>query len=283
MIDIRTSLTILHDDNSVFTEYSHKMAAFGKDGVTLTITSAEDYIYVGFEKPINAMYIDITTPNGAEGSLTMEYWNGSAWTTVLNKSDDTFGLFRSGFIRWDKEDSNGSSDQAENEVNSIAKHWYRLRPSVDRTAIVISGINLVFSDDYELSLEQPFISDSEFLGNESSHIKTHAAVKREIMQKFRNKNYLKLNQISGDKEDINGWDLHDIEEVRLAATYLALSKIYYQMSDNPEDIWGMKSQDYQSKFDKYINIARLSLDTNDDGLTDAGENKANFKTRFMNR
>ncbi len=283
MINKRTSLTVKHDDNSVFTDYSHSMAAFGRDTETFDVITLEDQLYVGFEKPINAIYVDIVTaPNDIHDThaiSTVEYWNGTAWAGVSQLSDDTLGLHRGGFIRWDRE----QDDQATNAVDSATMYWYKINPNEDRAGMVISGLNLVFSDDYELSLEQPYISDSEFLGSESSHIKTHAAVKREIIQKFRNKDYVKIDSVTGDKEDINCWDLHDLDEVRLAATYLAISKIYYQMSDDVEDVWAVKSKAYEDKFNKYINLARLSLDTNDDGVIDDVENKAQFKNRFLNR
>lgn len=279
MIDKRSALTIKHDDNSVFADYSHKMAAFGRDSVTMTITNAEDYVWVGFDKPINAVYVDITTPNGSEGSLEVQYWNGSSYVDVSEKSDDTLGLYRSGFVRWERELTN----QAVSTVDSEEMYWYRILPSVDRTGIVVSGLNLVFSDDYELSLEQPYISDTEFLGSESSHIKTHVAVKNEIIQKFRNKNYVKYDSVTSDKVDIDCWDLLDIEEVKLAASYLALSKIYFGLSDNPEDVWASKSAAYRGMFDKYIDLARLSIDVDDDGLVSVSENKPAFKTRYFTR
>jgi len=283
MIDKRTTLTVFHDDNASFTDYSHKMGAFARDSVTMTITNAEDYIYVGYHKPINAVYVDITTPNGSEGINTVEYWNGTAWANVNGQSDDTLGLFRSGFIRWDKKNGDTANDHVANEVNSVSKYWYRVRPSADRTGITLSGLNLVFSDDYELSLEQPYISDSEFLGSESSHIKTHVAVRKEILQKFNNKDYYVIDEVTGDKEDVTCWDLLDIDEVKLSASYLALSKIYNQLSDNPEDVWAVKSAQYEDKYNKYINIARLSVDVNDNGTKDAVENKPGFKTRYFSR
>lgn len=281
MIDKRMNLTVKHDDNGSFSDYSHKMGAYGRDPITLTITSAEDNIYVGFEKPINAFYIDITSASGTESTMTVEYWNGSSYTSVSELSDDTFGFNRSGFVRWDKEEN--LTDYAKNTVDSGNMYWYKINPGIDRTDIVISGLNLVFSDDYELSLEQPYIQDAEFLGNESSHIKTHVAARNEIIQKFRNKNYVKIDPVSGDIEDITVWDLLDIDEVKLAASYLAISKIYYQLSDNPEDVWSIKSVEYYNKFEKYINMARLSVDTNDDGIQDDVENKRPYKNRYLSR
>ena len=279
MININSKLTVLMDDLGTFLDYSLESANYGKDSITLNIASITDHLYFGFEKPINSIYIDITTPNGASGSSTLEFYNGSTWQDVVNKNDDTLGLFRSGFIQWDR----AQVDQDKNEVNSIEKYWYRLKPSLDRIGLVVSGISLIFSDDYELSLEQPYINDSEFLGDEVSHIKTHAAVKREVLQKFRNKDYKKVDNVTGEIEDITVWDLHDIQEVKLASTYLALSKIYFQLSDSPEDTWAVKSKSYNDKFIKYIQIARVSLDKNDDGIIDTVENKPFVKTRFLSR
>jgi hypothetical protein len=279
MIDKRMNLTVKHDDNGTFTDYSHKTGTYGRDAVTITITTAEDDLYIGFNKPISAVYIDITSTATGESTPTFEYYNGTAYASVTGVSDDTYGLDRSGFIRWDRELTN----HAVSTVDGSELYWYKLNPGTDRTSLVISGINLVFSDDYELSLEQPYISDTEFLGNESSHIKTHAAVRNEIIQKFRNKNYIKIDPVTGDFEDITVWDLLDYDEVRMAATYLALSKIYFQLSDNPEDVWAIKSSAYEDKFEKFINIARLSVDTNDDGILDDVENKPAFKSRYFSR
>lgn len=278
MIDLNSSLTLLHDDNSVFTDYSHKVASFGKDKITLTVTNSEDYLYVGFNKPINAIYVNIESQSGTEGSLNVEYYNGANYVSLSGVSDDTLGVYRSGFIQWPKE----QTDQAKSTVDSREMYWYRFKPSVDRTAIVISGLNLVFSDDYQLSLEQPLINTTEFLGDEVSHIKSHVASKEQIIQKFRNSDYV-VTDIDGNKQNLNIWDLHDIQEVRLAATYLALSKIYYNMSDDAEDVWNVKSKDFNSKYEKFIQIARLSVDINDDGIIDDVENKPRTKTGFMYR
>lgn len=278
MINTNSSLTVLHDDNSTFVDYSHKVASFGRDKITLNIINAEDYIYIGFSKPIHAIYINVETQSGTEGSLNAEIYDGSNWVSISSVSDDTLGMYRSGFVQWDRAQTN----QVESSVNSITKYWYRFKPSVDRTGIVLSGLNLVFSDDYELSLLQPYINSSEFLGSESSHIKIHSAVKNEIIQKFSNADYI-ITEADGVRRDINIFDLHAIHEVKLAATFLAISNIYYNMSDDADDVWSIKSKDYNSKYEKFINIARLSVDVNDDGIVDDVENKPSFKSVIMRR
>lgn len=277
MIESKSSLYIKYDADGTYTDYSHKCSNFSRDTFTITLDEATDYIYIGFKKPINALYFNHNSTGYTEGSLTLEYYNGSTYTPVSTLADDTFGLYRSGFIKWER-----SLDHAESTEDSTQAYWYRLRVSAARTDLEISGINLVFADDYELSLEQPYINTPEFLGNLSSHIKTHAAVRNEVIQRFRNKNYIKVNQ-QGQKEDINVWDLHDIDEVKQAAVYLAISKIYSNMSDDPTDVWQAKADEYYQKFEKYIQIATLSLDTNDDGIETNEERATPFQTRHISR
>lgn len=283
MINKNTQLTLIEFTGVVFNNFTLEGAQYGKDQYTVTGNlKTGGNLYVGFEKPIDGFYLNITTQAGTADSIKAEYYNGTTWVDIDSVVDDTQALFRSGFIRWDRELLNNTQVA----VDSITKYWYRFNVDsavATRNSMVIEGINLVFSDDYELSLENPLINDPEFLGDASSHILYHAASKKEIIQKFRNQNYIKIDPVSGDKEDINCWDLLDIEEVKLASTYLTLSKIYYALSDTPEDVWEVKSKLYEDKFNKNIQLARLSVDIDDDGLVSAGENKPTLTNRFMNR
>lgn len=277
MIDNNTKLTMVNQQFAVYTDFSKDAANFDKDLYTITADHLNGYIYAGYHKPINSLYFNVSTPV-ASNTLTFEYWNGTTWTAITDFTDDTEGFSRAGCIQWERE----LDDNATTTVDGKTKYWYRWRGGTNTSGLVLAGVNILFSDDYEMSLEQPYINNAEFLGDETSHIKIHAAVRNEIIQKFRNKNYLKT-EADGTRADINAWDLLDIHEVKLAATYLAISKIYYNMSDNPEDVWESKAAVYNDKFNKYIELARLTVDTDDDGLISDVENKAVYKTRFMNR
>lgn len=278
MIDSKATLNIKHDADGTISDYSHKSVNFGRDVFTITLTTGTDFLFAGFRKPITSVYVNILTSYVTEGTLVGEYWNGSAWNSLSTLTDDTFGMMRSGFISFDAE----QIDQVEHEVDSDTKYWYRFSSSETRTDMEISGINLVFADDYELSLEQPVINDESFRGSEPSYIKIHAACRNEIIQRFRNKDYIKTN-LEGRKEDINVWDLHNILEVKQAAVFLALAKIYYNVSDSESDVWSIKSASYMDKFEKMIQLARLSLDTNDNGIPEIAEEKVRFVSRRLMR
>lgn len=278
MIDNHTKLAIKHDKATVFADYSYKMASYGKDTVVIDLTSATDYLYIGFHKPINSLYINHLTKGLLESSIVLECYTDSGYTTITELSDDTLGLARSGFIKW-----SNPNVQSKHSVDGSELFWYRVKANDDRENLELAGVNLVFADDYELELEQPYIANSEFLSNQSSHVKIHAASRNEIIQYFRNKDYVKIDS-NGVKQNINAWDLHDIEEVRQAAVYLAISKIYGNMSDSPDDIWASKSDMYLGKYGRAIQLASLSLDTNDDGVNDVTiENKQSFSVKHMKR
>ena len=279
MIDNKASLNVKHDDNGVFTDYSHKAANYGRDSFTFTLDSTTSKLFVGFRKPITGFYVDIlNTDYTLEGTLTVEYWDGSNWVSVQDLADDTLGLLRSGFILFEREQAN----QVENEVDSLSKYWYRISSDTTRMNIDISGINMIFSDDYTMSLEQPVINDPAFKGSQASYVKIHASVRDEILQRFNNKDYIKRTE-DGRIENLNVWDLHDILEVKQGATFLALSKIYYNVSDASDDVWADKSAFYFNKYNKMINIARVSLDVNDNGIPEVSEEKVMFATRRIRR
>ncbi len=278
MIDLKSLLTVKHEVSTVFSDYSHKTNNFGRDVVSIDLDTT-DYIYIGFHKPINAFYFNHLSTYVTEGELSLEVYNGSSWIAASGLGDDTLGLKRSGFIKFNRD----QVSQVNSTVNGTTNYWYRMSLSVERLALSISGINLVFADDYELMLEQPYITMPEFLDTLPSHIMIHAACRNEILQSFRNKDYIKLDA-SGVKQDINAWDLLDIEEVKQGAVYLAMSKIYFNMSDANDDVWANKAHEYREKYQEMIRVAALSLDLNDDGKASPDENKtAKINTTFMSR
>ena len=278
MIDIKTQLSIKHESGESYTDYSHKASNFGRDSFALDLVS-EDSICIGFRKPINGLYLNHLTSYEVEGECILQYWNGSAWVNANGLVDDTLGLKRSGFIRFDRD----LIGQAQSSINGATLYWYKLKVSIAREGLTVSGINLVFADDYDLMLEQPYVTMPEFLGSLKSHILIHAACRNEIIQKFRLKDFYKTDA-SGNKQDINQWDLLEIQEVKQAAVFMAMSKIYSNMSDTDGDIWAVKAAEYNQKAEAMIDLSQTSLDYNDNGKDDDKNIiPPTSGTRFLNR
>lgn len=276
MLDSTTKLTVQHDANSVFTNHSYEAFDFSRDTFSLTLNATTSYLYVGFYKPINTFYVSVSTVNTNSNSLSLEYYNGSSWVS-LSCEDETKGFTRSGYISWERQDSHSSVS-----INSISKYYIRLRPSVTHSATVINGINLIFCDDNDLKYEVPEIGDTNHLAGKTSHILSCVASTNQIIQDFRNKDYRKTNS-SGESVDITPWDLLEINQIKQAAVFLTLSKIYFNFSDNPDDKYSDKYKEYYKRYQDALSLARLNLDTDDDGIQDTNEGSAEFRTLRIKR
>lgn len=88
---------------------------------------------------------------------------------------------------------------------------------------------------------------------------------------------------SGNIVDLSGFDLLDISEVKLASTYLVLSMVMMNVSDDTEDIYMEKHSHYQDKYNKIINVMTLRIDLDDDGLDDGDSEKVNLNYGFIKR
>lgn len=277
MLRTRNKLSVFHDDNSSFADYSNEALDFDRDTISITLHQSEDYLYVGYYKPISAFYIELGTANTNAGSFTGEFYNGTTWVSLEGLHDDTKSFTRSGFITWDR----NQTDEDNTTVNSTDKYWYRFRPSVTHSATVINGLNIVFADDQDLKRE--FFEISDFLpSGESSFILTHVACRDHIIQVLRNAGYEKRNSAML-REDLTAFDLLELGEIKLAATYLALSKIFSNIQDDEEDIWRQKSQDYMSLYSKSQKNGFLSLDLDDDGIKDIPERVQRMDVRIVRR
>lgn len=273
MIDQQSKLTVLHDDNATFTDHSDSAADYIRDEFSLDLIAAEDYLYIGYHKPFNTTFIAMTTPNVNSNTLTAEYHDGSTWVTV-ELIDDTKGFTRNGFLMWNKD------NMKEVTVNGKSKFFMRLKPSADHSATVYRGINILFADDNALKQEFSEIDNDTLLpAGETSHLNRHVGARNTIVQMLRNKGYEKNDTASNKLKNINAFDLHDVEYVRQAAVMLTLSNIFFMLSDNKEDTWWSKYEEYQDKFEESFKLIRLPVDSNDDGLEDTIENKEPYRVQ----
>jgi len=272
-------LTVLHDNNSVFANYTEQAFDYSRDSFTLDLVAAEDYLYLGRYKPFNAVYVEMSTVNTTDTTFsTVEYYNGTSWTALTLQSDDSDAMQRSGFIKWDKPD-----DWDDTAINSITKYYIRLRPGSDfLNTTAVQGINLVFADDNDLKEE--FFEVSNYLpSGESSFILTHQAVKKDIIQKIRRDGKAVVSNATGALKDVTEWELHDFDQVRTAAKHLALSKICLNISDNPGDVYMMKSELYHKMYTESIDMFFISLDTDDSGFESNDEKEHSWTGKLVRR
>lgn len=261
-------LSVYHCDNAVYDDLTESVREWTRGSGTLDYTKTVDYLYVGRDKAFNALWFELTTPNVTAATLTLEYYNGTAWTALAVDLDDTQGLTRSGWIRWTK-----PTDIDEVAINSATKVWIRFSWSATFSpACVIATIGLVFSDDQMLKEEVPNILTNYLPTGCTSHILSHVAAKKRIMQRLRSQVGLyKVSQSTGDPKDIDEWDMHDIDQMQAAAKFLTLAIIFGNASDEDGDGEAVKKKEFLVEYERSFKVALLSIDTDDDGQESSDE------------
>ena len=273
MLNISNLLDIKYydGDSGGYTDLKMKLGSAGRDTSTLTFKD-NDYIYLGYEKPVKNIYFDFSTPNSTQNILNFEYFDGTDWVDLVIY-DETQDFTRSGMVQWEE-----LSDMNEVEISNITKYWVRIYPSVSHSEAVYNFMGLLLSSDEDLVLENPYILDTNLLMGESSHLKAHVSARDEIVQSCANRGNKKNNN-----EPISYWDMLDISEFKQGAIFLTLSKIYLNLSDRQDDVWLNKSYEYRNRYKKQLDLYYVTLDKDNTGMTSSSEKSAKSVVKTMQR
>jgi hypothetical protein len=242
------------------TDYSLKLENYLTPHVEVELLSGGE-IAIGYYKPFGDIYVSLMEE--VETTLSVEYFRDS-WTS-LQFVDRTDNFKKSGFISWDR-----PSDWKKTEINGHSLYWIKIISS-DEIDLKIKGINLVFSDDYDLKEAYAHIEDFLPQG-EKSFIAYHQEARNYILTYLRNKG--KRVETGESYKLLDQFDLHNFNEVRQASKYLCLANIFFNESDNVDDKWYQKARDFRNKYSEAINLTFLSLDKNDDGVKTPSETQA---------
>jgi len=279
------SYTVLND-NGVTVE---DISLFVKDYVTTgkVVALADTHnLYTGYYKPFKQLFIEFAVANTNANVLTVEYYNGTAWT-ALTAVDETEGFIKSGFILFDR-----PTDWAETEVDSISKFYIRIRPSVSHSVTTeIKGLGILLSNDLDLiGIKENIVSK---LNNGNSWVGKHEAARKYIIQKLRNLGYRKYIPADEDSpllvasskasatyfSDLTEYDLHEPFELREASKFYALSFIYLdELSDEQDDKYERSGRRHEQRADEAVNLFMLKLDYNDNGTEDEDETMGSTRT-----
>jgi hypothetical protein len=258
-------LKVNHDSK----DYSQVMDDFTNDPVAFDFSMSD--LYLGFIKPLKEVYIEMESRVDSS-DLTVSIWNGASFNLVSNLEDQTFGLTKSGLVRWPE-----SSAQTLYDLDSTgAKYWIKLSLSNNPANVLINGVNLVLSNDKDFSFV-PNMSDY-LPENSSSFIAFHQEARNVIVQMLRNSGK-KIAKYDGgasshmiETRQVDQFDLLNIEEFRNASKYLALHLIFDHLSKSNDDVYHFRSLRFYEKFLESYNTNLVSIDTNGNGLNDSNEN-----------
>jgi hypothetical protein len=280
MIDSRLRLSVFQDNDGTFLDFTEEACEYGRNPMAVEVSEAEEptptVLYLGYRKPFLAVYCEMSTPSTSGGTCVIEYWNGTEWTAPENARDTTKQYTESGWLAWDRPD-----DWEETEVNDVSKFWVRVTSEAGSVPMPqFDGINIVFSDDFDLKTEFPNVADVGFLPTGApSNILMHVAARNQIIQDLRSRGFIKVDA-DGNWQNLTPWDLHDIEEVKQASTLLTLAKIFFNYSDDPNDHWMTKAKSYEAKYEKIRDLLAPSIDSDDDGVVDTTERRVMTVSRM---
>lgn len=243
----------LFEGRGTFYNHSKDSRDFLRDEFSVE-NDVGDSIYIGLYKPFNSFYVELKTPLVIDAVLTHTI-NGNS----LDMDDDTKAFKRSGFNTFEKPDS-----WVAEEINGITAYWVKIT-SPDVFTVEFQGCNLVFADDTDLKTEIRNI-DILLAKGDTSFIAYHQGVRDEIIQTLRNGGHLKESE--DQVAELTKWDLLDFGEIRNAAKYLCLAKIFFDVSKNNDDKYYGRFRDFQGMYGNAFDTYILKLDTKDDGIYD---------------
>lgn len=273
--------TVKHDDGG-FTDLTSKVFDFSRDNILLQLKTTST-LYIGFRKPFNFFFASFITPNDVVNTLTLQYHDvtDDALKDVPNKTDETEGFTREGFLTFDRPELNSQATTAwkKTTVDSVELFWLVITTSDDHNALTdVNGFNILFANEQDIIQERSNITSKHAKSERTkTWVVKHQAARDEIVQAIRNQGEkkIKLGSILEANRflDITAFDFLRFDQVRQAAKWLCLAKIFKnELSDAADDKWFNLGESFEEKYEDAFDLFLLSLDFDDDGEEDDSEN-----------
>jgi hypothetical protein len=240
--------------------------------VTANLTSSQ-YFYVAQKMPFTNLFVHIATANSVTSSLGIEYWNGSEWIAAVDVLDATkvsgATLGRSGIIQWSNAKDEGwakvgctEDNGSPTELSSLTIfdcYWVRIKPTVSLHASTsLKEITYAFTNTQELSNFDIEISTylASFETGKTDWVKEIITASKLVVTDFRRKGLI-----------VHPGQIVDMTDVSFPCALRTLMLIYSNLGPSYKE----KIAAMQVEYDKVMNIARFTLDTNGTGKIEATE------------
>lgn len=131
----------IFEDDSESTNYTYPTNA-----IDISDMTTSDAILVSSFDPLIGIFIDVGDTPNTEATTSfaagdVEFWNGSAWTSVGTPKDNTSGIGKSGTILWDRQPTEQKKYLRQAKYTA---YWYKIQISTATVTgdpvIAISGI-----------------------------------------------------------------------------------------------------------------------------------------------
>ncbi len=250
------------------TEKTFQTMSASADTLSAVMTTS-DKLYVGFREKFQCRYFLFGTLNTNAATLTVKYWNGTAYTAVTDLVDQTLGFTRNGFISWTN--ANDWALKAQTGIASPELYWVEI--SVDLTlsaGTAIQCIENLFCDALLLRSYYPeLVSDTSYLPpGRSDFTEQFVAAKDLVVLR------LKQDKIISDESQVL-----DPNEVCVAAVHATAWMIVNPIARDEGD--KERAKEMFDNFNRELNQSKKSFDFDNSGTVD--EDEKNVGTVFVAR
>lgn len=257
------------------TEITKAVMTVASETAALVLT-ASDYLYLGFKQPFTTRYFYFSTVNSNAASLSVEYYDGSDWSSVEDLIDQTDGFTQSGFVSWRNPGDWQTKEQDPVISSTVAidlkLYWLRISVSADLSAgTAIQSILNLFCDETLLRTYYPEIaSDSRYLPpDRTDFLEQMNAAKDMIVRRLK-----QAQKINDESQVI------DITQVEEAAVHATAYLILFPIAED-ESTRQMRDDAYKAmgaELDRYL----IEVDEDDSGdieLDEEVRDTSNYMTR----
>lgn len=254
-------------NSSDLTESCSKM---GDEEVSLTISAyATDALYIGYKKPVRNIFFEVSQALSSGIAKNCSIWNGTAWTSI-SSVDDTKNFNKSSHLYLDGDQVTASVSKT---INGLDLHWIKISFS-GNGSVKFKGINCLFCNEYDLKQEEPAIA--KFYPREiQSHIFSLLAATNFILRKINNSDgWYKCTDGLISNNDFTQFDVFFIDELRDAAVFYTLYKIFLNRSDETDDFYYQRATEYLGRFNDQFKLWQgrmVTLDRDGDGIVSQDE------------
>lgn len=255
---------IILSDNGTLTDITEATHTYSTTGTVHSFVAAEDALYIGSRFPMSEKFFKAS---GGLGNVTVKYWDGDAFSPVIDIRDLTNGLSQDGYIKIVPDRDNGWSKSDTSDISSLSgitiygQYWMEITVDADAT-IDLAWIGDLFCQDTDIGAEYPDLNRTTVMDAFSSG-KTDWEEQRAVATQFMVEDLVGRAVIQSSNQ------LFEVERFRRTCVARVAEVIFSAFGNDYEDDRTKARKAYSERF----NRLHVLKDENSDGLEQEKEAK----------
>jgi len=228
------------------------------DELTFELDVADNF-YIGYKNRFASRYFHFSTLNATARTITVQYWDGTAWDAVEDFVDQTAGFTKSGFLSW--VNVSGWNSYALTPIDDKDLYWIKItvNGALDAGTKLQSVLNLFCDENMARVYYPEMISDTRYLPpGRTDYLEQLEAATNLVALRLKQHHII---------EDIS--QVIDINEVAISAVH---AFAYVLLNPIAKDESEKESRDEaEINMNKELNRVKLDLDWDKSGVIETNE------------